>query len=98
MPSQTLTGTSSTATNGLPGLSAERSISSDLERLHRSRSNKGDLPRVALTIADAAAAMSMSEATFRRLVVSELRVIHAGPRTTLVRQRPRALVQTKRSP
>jgi excisionase family DNA binding protein len=48
-------------------------------------SRAGSTVRVALTIAEAAAALSMSEPTFRRLVVGELRVIHAGPRTTLVR-------------
>jgi excisionase family DNA binding protein len=41
--------------------------------------------RVALTVSEAATALGMSEPTFRRLVVGELRVIHAGPRTTLVR-------------
>jgi hypothetical protein len=49
------------------------------------RSRNGNVPRVALTIAEGAEALGMSEATFRRLVAGQVRVIHAGPRTTLVR-------------
>lgn len=49
------------------------------------RAGRGNVQRVALTISEGAEALGMSEATFRRLVVGELRVIHAGPRTTLVR-------------
>ena len=42
-------------------------------------------PRVALTIAEAAAAIGISESSFRRYVLPNLRVIQAGPRLTLVR-------------
>jgi hypothetical protein len=50
-----------------------------------STSRRGNIPRVALTVVEAAESIGMSEATFRRIVMGELRVIHAGPRTTLVR-------------
>jgi hypothetical protein len=42
-------------------------------------------PRVALTIAEAAAAIGVSESSFRRYLLPDLRVIQAGPRLTLVR-------------
>lgn len=41
--------------------------------------------RVALTIGEAAAAIGISESSFRRYVLPELRVVQAGPRLTLVR-------------
>lgn len=58
-------------------------------------------PRVALTIAEAAAAIGVSESSFRRYVLPNLRVVQAGPRLTLVRiseldrwaERREALVQ-----
>jgi len=42
-------------------------------------------PRVALTIVEAATAIGISEASFRRHVLPHLRVVHAGPRLKLVR-------------
>jgi hypothetical protein len=42
-------------------------------------------PRVALTLAEAAQAIGVSESSFRRYVLPELRIVQAGPRLTLVR-------------
>jgi hypothetical protein len=42
-------------------------------------------PRVAFTLVEAAASIGMSEASFRRHVLPELRTVRAGPRLTLVR-------------
>ena len=46
---------------------------------------KPGVPRVTLTLAEAAAALGISESSFRRYVLPELRVVSAGPRLTLVR-------------
>ncbi len=43
------------------------------------------VPRVALTLVEAATAIGVSESSFRRYVLPDLRVIQAGPRLTLVR-------------
>jgi hypothetical protein len=43
------------------------------------------VPRVTLTIVEAAAALGISESSFRTLVLPDLRVVHAGPRLKLVR-------------
>ena len=42
-------------------------------------------PRLALTIVEAATAIGISEASFRRHVLPNLRVVNAGPRLKLVR-------------
>ena len=44
-----------------------------------------DVPRVMLTICEAAHALGVSTDTFRRFVLPELRVVRASPRMTLVR-------------
>lgn len=46
---------------------------------------EGDVPRVMLTIPEAASAIGVSEDTFRRFVLPELRVVRASPRLVLVR-------------
>jgi hypothetical protein len=43
------------------------------------------VPRVTLTIIEAAEALGISESSFRTLVLPNLRVVHAGPRLKLVR-------------
>jgi len=43
------------------------------------------VPRVTLTIVEAAASLGISESSFRSLVLPELRVVCAGPRLKLVR-------------
>ena len=43
------------------------------------------VPRVTLTIAEAASALGISESSFRALVLPDLRVVCAGPRLKLVR-------------
>jgi hypothetical protein len=43
------------------------------------------VPRVTLTLVEAASALGVSEASFRRHVLPELRVVRAGPRLKLVR-------------
>jgi hypothetical protein len=42
-------------------------------------------PRLAVTLAEAATVIGVSEASFRRHVLPALRVVEAGPRLTLVR-------------
>jgi hypothetical protein len=42
-------------------------------------------PRIALTLAEAAAAIGISESSFRRYVLPDLRVVRATPRLVLVR-------------
>jgi hypothetical protein len=54
---------------------------SDLASHRRERS----VPRVTLTLVEAASALGVSEASFRRHVLPELRVVQAGPRLKLVR-------------
>jgi hypothetical protein len=44
-----------------------------------------NVPRVTLTIAEAAFALGISESSFRTLVLPDLRVVQAGPRLKLVR-------------
>lgn len=44
-----------------------------------------DVPRVMLTICEAAHALGVSTDTFRRFVLPELRVVRASPRMTLIR-------------
>jgi hypothetical protein len=44
-----------------------------------------DVPRVMLTIGEAASSLGVSSDTFRRFVLPELRVVRASPRLTLVR-------------
>jgi hypothetical protein len=43
------------------------------------------VPRVTLTIVEAAASLGVSEASFRRHILPSLRVVAAGPRLTLIR-------------
>jgi hypothetical protein len=43
------------------------------------------VPRVALKVEEAAASIGMSESSFRRHVLHELRVVHATPRLKLIR-------------
>lgn len=54
-------------------------------RRQPSRSRQSDVPRVTLTISEAAAALGISNDTFRRFVLPELRVVQASPRLMLVR-------------
>jgi hypothetical protein len=44
-----------------------------------------NIPRVALTLAEAAEAVGISESTFRRYVLPELRIVAVAPGLTLVR-------------
>jgi hypothetical protein len=46
---------------------------------------KPGVPRVTLTIAESASALGVSEASFRRHNLPNLRVVAAGPRLTLIR-------------
>jgi hypothetical protein len=53
---------------------------------HTGRAQKPtDVPRVMLTICEAASSLGVSSDTFRRFVLPELRVVRASPRLTLVR-------------
>jgi hypothetical protein len=46
---------------------------------------KPGVPRVTLTIVEAAASLGVSEASFRRHILPSLHVVAAGPRLTLIR-------------
>lgn len=50
-----------------------------------SNSTGHGVPRVTLTIVEAAESLGVSEASFRRHILPNLRVVSAGPRLTLIR-------------
>jgi hypothetical protein len=56
-----------------------------MSRPSSSDSTGRGVPRVTLTIREAADSLGVSEASFRRHILPSLRVVSAGPRLTLIR-------------